>query len=680
MQVALRPRESLDAVFLGSTRRSSRRSSPTPIRRSVRSETTTLDYQRFYLRYRRLLDDGASVEVVPFVGHDTSNLDAPSAPTRRRSTSRPGAGASARRTARAWPTPSTLTLGRRARRFERAASSGTGSLLIPPREGDITVFGQPPGGDTSTPTPGRQASSTSRPTSSPTSTSDRSPSRPALRVDGYLLQTSRQTPRVGRDALRSGSSSSQRRGRAAHLRAAPGDPAAVAPRRGGRLLAAARSRRPQRRLRQPHARHRDGRPRLARRVAPHHADALARDARLLQVDEPTSPSATRRPTPRLAEALLQEGVGRAYGVQLLLRQQPWHGFFGWVAYTHLAERAAGHARARAGGSSTTTSRTCSPSSRARSSALDGRPAASATRPGCRGRPSSAPSTTPRTTSTSRSSAPRTRSACRTSGSSTCASTGASPSARAARPRLRRGAQRHQPRERRGVHLQRRLHAAAGTDHGPAGHRRRRREGGAMRRAPRPRRGLVAAPRPRASRTSAPATRSSRRRAILAVRADPAEAAPGTAVTFTALVAEPGRARWPTPAIDWSFCTAPEPLTEDNVVSNACLDSSSLVAAGVGTHRHGHDPGERLLPLRPGDRRRRACAHATPTSTGGYYQPLRADLAGRRQRVRARPHPTATSPNADAAAATRVRRRLHSSNQNPHAPPADARRSTARRCR
>jgi hypothetical protein len=39
------------------------------------------------------------------------------------------------------------------------------------------------------------------------------------------------------------------------------------------------------------------------------------------------------PTPKLADSLLQEGVGRAYGVQFLLRQQPWHGFFGWVAYT-----------------------------------------------------------------------------------------------------------------------------------------------------------------------------------------------------------------------------------------------------------------------------------------------------------------------------------------------------------
>ena len=35
------------------------------------------------------------------------------------------------------------------------------------------------------------------------------------------------------------------------------------------------------------------------------------------------------PTPKLTEALLQEGIGHAYGVQFLLRQQPWHGFFGW---------------------------------------------------------------------------------------------------------------------------------------------------------------------------------------------------------------------------------------------------------------------------------------------------------------------------------------------------------------
>jgi hypothetical protein len=38
-------------------------------------------------------------------------------------------------------------------------------------------------------------------------------------------------------------------------------------------------------------------------------------------------------TPLLAEALVQEGQGRAYGTQLLLRQELASGFFGWVSYT-----------------------------------------------------------------------------------------------------------------------------------------------------------------------------------------------------------------------------------------------------------------------------------------------------------------------------------------------------------
>jgi hypothetical protein len=38
-------------------------------------------------------------------------------------------------------------------------------------------------------------------------------------------------------------------------------------------------------------------------------------------------------TPLLAEALSQEGQGRAYGTQLLLRQELASGFFGWVSYT-----------------------------------------------------------------------------------------------------------------------------------------------------------------------------------------------------------------------------------------------------------------------------------------------------------------------------------------------------------
>jgi len=37
-------------------------------------------------------------------------------------------------------------------------------------------------------------------------------------------------------------------------------------------------------------------------------------------------------TPRLAQALVQDGEGRAFGAQVVLRQRPWHGLSGYLAY------------------------------------------------------------------------------------------------------------------------------------------------------------------------------------------------------------------------------------------------------------------------------------------------------------------------------------------------------------
>jgi len=39
------------------------------------------------------------------------------------------------------------------------------------------------------------------------------------------------------------------------------------------------------------------------------------------------------PTPPVGQALVQEGSGRAYGAQFFLRVQPWRGLFGWIGYT-----------------------------------------------------------------------------------------------------------------------------------------------------------------------------------------------------------------------------------------------------------------------------------------------------------------------------------------------------------
>jgi hypothetical protein len=113
--------------------------------------------------------------------------------------------------------------------------------------------------------------------------------------------------------------------------------------------------------------------------------------------------------------------------------------------------------------------------------------------------------------------------------------------------------------------------------------------------------------------------------ILAVKAEPAEAKPGALATYAAFVAEPDGAR-DLPPVAWEFCTAPKPPTENNVVSNACLEASSLTPAGEGnsiTAATSTDACSLFGPdTPPGGFRPR-----DPDVTGGYYQPLRADLAG-----------------------------------------------------
>jgi hypothetical protein len=113
--------------------------------------------------------------------------------------------------------------------------------------------------------------------------------------------------------------------------------------------------------------------------------------------------------------------------------------------------------------------------------------------------------------------------------------------------------------------------------------------------------------------------------ILAIRADPAEAAPGAKVTFMAFVAGPDGTVTDA-GVDWDFCTAPKPITEDNVVSNECLGSSALVAAGEGPSVTAPTPADGCSIFGP-DVSSSGLRPRDPDSTGGYYQPLRADLTG-----------------------------------------------------
>jgi len=110
--------------------------------------------------------------------------------------------------------------------------------------------------------------------------------------------------------------------------------------------------------------------------------------------------------------------------------------------------------------------------------------------------------------------------------------------------------------------------------------------------------------------------------VLAIVADPAEARPGAAVTYRALVGSPDGPLDAAPR--WSYCTAPKPPTEDNTVSTPCALGDALQPLGDGptvTAALPADACSRFGPeVPPGDFRPR-----DPDPTGGFYQPLRADV-------------------------------------------------------
>jgi hypothetical protein len=110
--------------------------------------------------------------------------------------------------------------------------------------------------------------------------------------------------------------------------------------------------------------------------------------------------------------------------------------------------------------------------------------------------------------------------------------------------------------------------------------------------------------------------------ILAVLSEPAEARPGQEVTYRAIVAGPGGEV--TPDATWAFCLASKPPTEDNAVSAACLDDAALAALGPGTTVTAALPTDGCIRFGP-DTPPNGFRPRDPDPTGGYYQPVRADV-------------------------------------------------------
>lgn len=135
-------RSSLELTGLISGDRIARTSRDADPARTAR-ETRAVDFQRIYLAYRSERADGSVVSITPFFGLDSSELTSSvgSVPTdTANDTVLGGVRASYRVPQEEWLT---LEVGLDA---EIAASSlrRNGSIGAPPREGDIRVFGQPP--------------------------------------------------------------------------------------------------------------------------------------------------------------------------------------------------------------------------------------------------------------------------------------------------------------------------------------------------------------------------------------------------------------------------------------------------------------------------------------------------------------------------------------------------------
>ncbi|HEY2409170.1 MAG TPA: hypothetical protein VGI10_24360 [Polyangiaceae bacterium] len=110
--------------------------------------------------------------------------------------------------------------------------------------------------------------------------------------------------------------------------------------------------------------------------------------------------------------------------------------------------------------------------------------------------------------------------------------------------------------------------------------------------------------------------------VLAVQAEPPEAKPGTSATYRALVAQPIGSDDVTPVFRW--CTAPLPEVENDAVSSACFDASSLTVAGTGLVIAAPTPTTACALFGP-DTPPGGFRPRDPDATGGYYAPLRVDV-------------------------------------------------------
>ena len=342
-QYALRRDEELSVTLLGSDDHL-RRSIPASDPAEDRAQNDDSSYKRLILRYTRLLPDGSSIIVTPSFGRDESATDLSF-----------GDGANAQHigvTVGTWhyglrgayrrklAQSTTLSFGvdMQARSY---AAHRVGSAALPAREGDIVVFGQRPPGQTNVDDWNVTLIDTA-----PFATAEIALGRltliPGLRFEPVLVEG---------DPLRPRSQSEAPRGYDRFEipdNPVPG-PLKYAP--NPRLVAALRA---TKRLTLTAGGGIYGQPPDVEDMSPVFGNPTVNVSRAAHVSgggsfklHPTLTlelvgfykklwdlvSRSELASPPIAQSLTQDGIGRSYGGQVLLRQELTRGFFGWITYS-----------------------------------------------------------------------------------------------------------------------------------------------------------------------------------------------------------------------------------------------------------------------------------------------------------------------------------------------------------
>jgi TonB family protein len=328
--VSLGDGEHLDVTVLASSDATTR-TAPNPDPAREASETRTLGFQRAYLRYLRDRGDGAATSVVAWGGADQAAQVARFGPVEtsiRTTTTLVGTRASHRRKVAKW-----LALeGGLDAQVEHVDVQRAGSVALPPREGDVRVFGQPPpdqiGSDRFTVVqigiaPYLEADAALG--------TDKLHLVAGLRLDPYARSVSRASPQVGISPTNGLFLQDFRAEPRILLRATPSDRTFVTAAVGlyhqspqATDLSSA-----------------FGNPRLPVSQALHAVvSGGGRPVPTLTIEgsafyTQSHELAMRNPAqqPFRAEALLPLGEGRTYGGQVLVRLDPTKRFYGWISYT-----------------------------------------------------------------------------------------------------------------------------------------------------------------------------------------------------------------------------------------------------------------------------------------------------------------------------------------------------------